>query len=114
MLLSPKASLPKKSHKMNTTLHEYYFRKQASHVCSLAHNTKAAIAPRTSGIPVTAALAAPAPVKACTVVDGEATGDGKTVGGGATVVGGCVIPTLGATVGVTDSVADWATTEDNT
>lgn len=71
----------------------------------LAHSTKIAIAPRTNGTPVAAALAAPPPLKEVfTEVDG-ATVDG------ATVVGGSVVGTLGTTVGVTDSVTDVVMTE---
>ena len=77
-----------------------YFHKQAPHIFSLAHSTKAAIAPRTSGTPVKAALAAPPALK-------EVFSDVD----GATTVGGSVVGTLGATVGVTDPVANVAATE---
>ena len=66
----------------------------------LTHSTKAAIAPRTNGTPVTAALAAPPALK----VDFS---DVVVVTG----VGGSVVGTLGATVGVTDSDANVTTTE---
>lgn len=58
-------------------------------------------------------------MKVFTVVDGATADDGATANDGATaddgakVVGGSVVGTLGATVGVTDPVADRAITEDN-
>ena len=82
---------------------DYYFHKQALHVCTLAHSTKAAIALRTNGTPVTAALAAPPALEELfNEVDG------------ATGVAGSVVGTLSATVGATDSVTDVAMTEDRT
>ena len=97
----------------------FYYHKQTLHICSLIHSTKAAIAPSTKGTPVTAAKAAPPPLKilvddvtGATGVDGEVTA--CVVGEVGGLVGGTVGGTVDATVGATGSVTDVAMTEDRT
>lgn len=80
----------------------------SKHIFPLAHSTKAAIAPRTNGAPVNAALTAPPALKE---VFNDV--DSATVVVGATVVDGVVGVTPDATIGVetalTDTIADLAT-----
>ena len=83
-----------------------YFQRPAPHRFSSTHKTKAAIAPRTNGAPVTAALAAPPALK---LVFTDVAG--VTVLDDDRVVCGSVAGTLSVTVGVTDSVTGVLKTE---
>ena len=85
---------------------DYSFSRPAPHLFSSTHKTKAAIAPRTNGTPVTAALTAPPALK---VIFTDVCG--VTVLDDDPVVCGSVVGTLSVTVGVTDSVTGVLKTE---
>lgn len=87
----------------------HYFQRPIPHLLSSTHKIKAAIAPRTNGTPVAAALAAPPALKVdftdvCGVTVLDVLDDDA-------VVCGSVAGTLRATVGVTDSFTGVLKTE---